>query len=115
MPRFRLRPGEVEAVQFDGNNWVEMTNFTGIRTDGDGYQIPVFNKIGTFLLTIFNPEGVNAKAELWVESSQKHFYVHVGDWVVKGALIRIGEKGFHLMKDDLFQKLYESVEENDGD
>jgi len=111
MPKFRLRPGTVEAVQFDGNNWVEMTNFCGTRKDGDGYEMPVFTKIGTYLLTVFNPTAVGSKAELWVEYAQKHFYVKIGDWVIRGRPLGGDEPGFHLMTDQLFKELYEQVDD----
>lgn len=110
MPRFRLRPSEVEAIQFNGNNWVEMANFTGTRPDGDGYQLPVFNKIGTFLLIALNPEALYAQAELWVEAQKGYVYVHIGDWIVKGANLD-GVRGFNLIKDNTFQKLYEQLED----
>lgn len=109
MPRFRLKPGTVEAVQFDGNNWVEMTNFCGTRLTDDGYEAPIFNPIGTYLLAFFNPTAFEAKAELWSEYAKKHLYVKVGEWVVKGQ--PFGDEGFHLMTNQLFKHLYDPAEE----
>jgi len=111
MPRFRLKPGTVEAVQFNGSNWVEMTNFCGTRKTEDNFEVPVFNPIGTYLLAIFNPTAADSKAELWVEYANKHFYVKVGDWVVKGQPLGIRDPGFHLMADTLFANLYERLED----
>lgn len=111
MPKFRFQPGEVEAVQFTGSNWIELANFCGTRKDGDGHEMPVFNPIGTFLLPFFNPTFPNAKGELWSEGAKKLFPVMVGDWIVKGEVIRTGEGGFHVMKDDFFQKIYDPIED----
>ena len=111
MPKFRLKPGTVEAVQFDGNNWVEMTMFCGTRKTEDNYEAPIFTPIGTYLLAIFNPTAVDSKAELWVEYAKKHFYVKIGDWVVRGQPLGVKEAGFHLMADRLFRELYDQVDE----
>jgi hypothetical protein len=114
MPKFRLKSGEIEAVQFDGNNWVEMTNFCGTRKDGDGHEMPVFTPIGTYLLTFFNPTATDSKAELWVEYAKKHFYVKVGDWIIQGQPLGIRDAGFHLMADRLFRQLYDQIEDADS-
>lgn len=109
MPMFRFRPREIEAVQFDGRNWVEMTNFTGTRTV-DNHTMPMFNPIGTYLVTFLLPPRPQVKAELYLKEHQKHAYVEIGDWVVKRD-----EGDFWLCKDDIFQKLLEPVEEtSDG-
>jgi hypothetical protein len=111
MPKFRLKPGEIEAVQFDGNNWTELAIFCGTRKDGDGYEIPIFNKMGTFLQLFWaGAENAGAKAELFIESAQKHEYVQIGDWIVKGFDLD-GGGGFHKMKDETFKKLYDKIEE----
>jgi hypothetical protein len=111
MPKFRLKPGEIDAVQFNGENWVEMAKFCGTRKNGDGDRVPVFNPVGTFLFTAFNPTAAGAKAELWVEYAKKIFHVKVGDWVVKGQPLGLADPGFHLMADRLFTQLYERIEE----
>lgn len=111
MPKFRLKPGEIEAVQFDGTNWVEMINFTGTRKTEDGEERPVFGPPQMTLFAVIHPELIGAKAELWMETQGKTGYVKPGDWIVKGTLIRTGAKGFHLMKNEIFEELYERLED----
>lgn len=104
MGKYRRRPGEIEAVQFTGENWVEMVTFTGTRKAEDGRQVMVFNPRGTFLLSFFaNTESAGAEAELWVAAKGANVYIHRGEWVLKD------EKGFYPCKDDEFKKLYEEA------
>jgi hypothetical protein len=104
MGRYRRRPSDIEAVQFDGTNWVEMVGFTGVRQLEDGRTVPVFNRAGTFLIS-FIGRTEKQVGELWVEANGAHVYIELGEWVAKD------EKGFYPIKDDMFQKLYERLED----
>jgi hypothetical protein len=101
MPKYRYIPKEIDAVQFDGNNWLELGQFCGTRRDsGDQWDIPVFNPIGTYLLAFLIP---SAKAELWVEKHKKLMGINVGDYIVKT------EEGFTAIKSDLFNAMFEEI------
>lgn len=104
MPKFRRRPGDIEAHQFDGRNWAEMMAFVGNRKTQDGKEVPGFLPIGT-LFAVFAGRTPNERAELWVEANQTTVPIEIGEWVLQD------EKGFYPCKDDIFQKLYESAEE----
>jgi hypothetical protein len=100
MAKFRVTPREVEAVQFDGRNWVEMGNFCGTRKDANDYELPTFTPTGTFMVTFFATGGT---AELWSEKYKKVISVKVGEWVVKG------DEGFFTVPDALFKTTFEKV------
>jgi hypothetical protein len=85
MAKFRKKPVEIEAIQFNGENYNEIINFVGIalhfdcRESRDNY------------ITIPTLEG-DMKAS-------------VSDWIIKGVN---GE--FYPCKPDIFAKTYEQVQ-----
>ena len=83
--KFRKKPVTIEAVQYNGINWLDITNFINFETD-----IRPF----TDHLEILTLEGV-MKAE-------------PGDWIIKGIA---GE--FYPCKPDIFEKSYDEV--SDGE
>ena len=59
MGRYRKKPVEVEAVQFTGENWAEMHEFTGhrnVENDLNPYMVDIFTEIGTYLATYLMTE-----------------------------------------------------------
>lgn len=100
--RFRKNPIEFEAVQFTGDNWDEMREFTGVRiAPHDGHVINIFNPLGTFLPTHLYDQVVDDKpiptAELWVDANHKWLPIVIGEWVIKDQL------GFYPCKDEIMQ------------
>lgn len=102
MPKYRVISREVDAVQFTGENWIEMVTFCGEREDGEGHKMMVFTPIGTYIIPLFSN---GAKAELWMQKHMKLGGVNVNDWVVKG------EEGFFSISDEMFKQTFESFEE----
>lgn len=103
MPKFRYIPREFEAIQFTGENWVELIAFCGTRKNAAYNTVPAFGPVGTLSMFVGCPPGV--KAELWCESRQQHVGVAVGDWVFKGL------NGFNAIEDDTFKTMFEEVKE----
>jgi hypothetical protein len=82
MPMFQAVPVTVKAVQFTGENWAEMHDFTGHKNDPElGHPVDRFNEIGTFLPSSEFP---TAQAELWVQATDRWIPVQAGDWIVQG-------------------------------
>jgi len=106
MPKYRFKPHEIEATQFDGNNWLEMTNFCGTRTV-DNHTMLNFNPIGSYLIPFLTTS--KAKAELYVQELRQHIYIEIGDWIIKR-----GEGDFYRINNDTFGKFLEPIEERDG-
>lgn len=79
--RFRKRPVEIEAVQYDGTNGGEISEFVG-ESYVDGLRIPAITTL----------EGDMRIAR--------------GDWIIRGVQ---GE--FYPCKSDIFEQTYEKVEE----
>lgn len=104
MAKYRYKPNTIEAVQFDGENWAEMSAFCGNR-EVDDRKMPIFNPIGTYLPAwlVTKPEHI---AELYLERHRKHSAVKIGDWAVKGM-----DAHLILVDDTLFRKLFEETGE----
>ena len=88
MGKFRKKPVEIEAIQFDGSNMNQSRLNSWLDGDAinwffDGNQYASFN--------IITPEGV-------MEAS-------VGDWIIQGIK---GE--FYPCKPDIFDSTYEIVD-----
>lgn len=104
MGKYRFIPREVEAVQFDGENWTALAVFCGTRTV-DGHTMPIFNPVGTYLISFLMTKPT-AKAELYVKEKDGHAYVDPSDWVVKR-----GDGDFWLCDDKAFRKVFEETGE----
>lgn len=104
MPTFQMMPVTVEAVQFTGDNWAEMHNFTGHRFDNeiDRHPIDIFNDIGTFLPKDLHPDAV---AEVWVAATNRWMPVFKDDWIVQGPT------GFSPWTPGIFEKSFLAIEE----
>lgn len=107
MPRFTKKPVEVEAVQFTGDNWAEMHEFTGhrnVETEEQPHLVDAFNPIGTYLLAKHYDEA----AELYVAANKSVLPIVVGEWVIKDSL------GFYPCNEKVFADTYELVEQSDA-
>ncbi len=77
--KFIARPIIVDAVQFDGDNWIEVQLFTGARWDAAiKKKVPRFTEFGTYLVA--TPPG---DAELYIDPIDIHLPVDIGDWIVR--------------------------------
>ena len=87
--KYRKKPVEIEAVQFNGFNPIEIKDFVGENCEVEVYDNKVTPPVAT--ITIHTLEG--------------DMKVSNGDYVIKGVQ---GE--FYPCKPDIFHKTYESVE-----
>lgn len=86
MPMFRKIPVEVEAIQFTGENALEMTDF------GDGA-----------ILHMRASDQLRVNTSL-ITGRQGVAYAGVGDWVVKGVKGEV-----YPCRDDVFKLTYEAI------
>lgn len=82
--KFRKKPVEIEAVQWNGNNFEEVCELQGV---GDGNRSLSYGT-GDDFLEISTLEGV--------------MKANIGDWVIKGVS---GE--LYPCKPDIFEKTYD--------
>lgn len=96
--RFRKKPVEIEAIRWDGENVVEILEFT--KKGSAGIGIEVCSSAGSTTIKIHTLEGVMTAS--------------VGDWIIRGVK---GE--LYPCKDDIFMATYDAVmedeEEEEGD
>ena len=88
--KFRKKPVEIEALQFDGNNGWEIEQWS----QGKVYCSPVLEP------TRDNPTG----AYLQIHTLEGMMTAIVGDWIIRGVK---GE--FCSWKSDIFEQTYEPV------
>lgn len=86
MTRYRKKPIEIEAVQFTGDNWEEIREFTG----GDRHVTSLNTESGCIQINTL--EGM--------------MFAMKGDYIIKGVK---GE--FYPCKPDIFDETYEEVKE----
>lgn len=105
MPIFQAVPVSVEAVQFTGDNWAEMHEFTGHRFDNeiDRHPIDIFNGIGTFLPKDLFPD---AEGEIWVAAASRWLPVRKDDWIVQGPT------GFTPWTPGIFAKSFVEIQDS---
>ena len=97
--KYRKKPLEVEAIQWNGNNFDEIMNFVG---DFHGNKVAYENAeelaYSTGEITIRTLEdGADGRA--------KHV-ASKGDWIIQGV-----QGKFYPCKPDIFEETYEKVEE----
>jgi hypothetical protein len=104
MGLYRKKPLTVEAMQWTGDNFDEITLFCGFRRTADGHEMNAFNPIATFLMP---DESADPKqtAELWVEANKGLLPLVDGEWVIKDSL------GFYPCQADKFAETYDEVDE----
>ena len=81
--KFKYRPLEVEAVQFDGNNFAELQEFCGkyVTRDGQHVSMYIFNPVHTRM----DHEDPEVIAEVWDKFHDTWYGVKQGDWIIKGT------------------------------
>lgn len=91
--KFRKKPIEVEAVQYDGTplSWFQIVHFTS-KSNTPAFSAPKIPGGDVFFLTLRTREG--------------DMVVSPGDWVIRGPS---GEH--YLRKPDIFAATYEPVPE----
>lgn len=82
MTKFRKKPVVIEAVQWFGFNYNEVTQFKGGYAEYEGGKVVI-------------------------QTLEGEMRASVGDWIIKGIN---GE--FYPCKPDIFEKTYESVEDD---
>ena len=85
MAKYRKKPVVIEAIKWDGNNYLQMDDFIGSNNN-----LYTKNK----KLNIITLEGTMT--------------ANIGDYIIKGV-----EGEFYPCKPDIFHKTYEKVEEVD--
>jgi len=83
MEKYRKKPVVIEAIKWDGNNYLQMDDFIGSNNN-----LYTKNK----KLNIITLEGTMT--------------ANIGDYIIKGV-----EGEFYPCKPDIFHKTYEKVEE----
>lgn len=96
MARFRKKPGEIEAVQYDGENWIVISDWVGSIPGGDG------STLGFRLL--IEPQ-YDIDAQVWDKLHSTWVGVKIGDWIIKGVK---GE--FYPCDKNVFQETYERID-----
>ncbi len=87
--KFRKKPMEIEAIQWDGTNYKEICQFTRIR-------------LGHTKITYSTGDVIEC---LVIPTLEGEHRASIGDWIIKGV---VGE--FYPCKPDIFQQTYELVE-----
>ena len=85
MKKYRKKPVVIEAIQYNGDNYNEISNFTGNKS----------------LL------GLKQSNEIIISTLEGNMIVSIGDYIIKGIK---GE--FYPCKPDIFEQTYELVGEN---
>lgn len=101
MPKFRKKPVVIEAVQWTGDNWNEVHEFSSVFDPVGG--VPAQYVSGD-VENLNN--GWEGRTPLLIETLEGTMRAEIGDWIIKGVN---GE--FYPCKPDIFGKTYEQVEE----
>lgn len=100
MARFRTKPFEIEAVQFDGTNFEEVGLFVGHREVDPEYKICNFQQAGTFQKW----DSEEIVGEVYDKLHSTWVGVKEGQWIIKGSK---GE--FYPCDPEIFESKYERV------
>jgi hypothetical protein len=100
--RYTVKPGEINAWQFDGDNFGEIQAVVGERPvkDNPEYYIKNFDDVRQYWVDI--PDGITAV--VWVEPSQQWAGVKPGDYIVQDA-----DGNFYPCEKSIFERKYEPV------
>lgn len=93
--KFDSKPTQIEAVQFTGDNLLEVQEFVGTLEDGN-----TFGFRRTKSQQKEWPKGT-AVAKLWVAANQEWLGIEVGEWIAKD------EFGFYPIKGVVFRRKYQ--------
>jgi len=91
MPKFRKKPVEIEAVQFDGNNADEILDWVNEHNE-DGNTAHLV------------PHGEFTKDAIIIPTLEGDHRADVSDWIIQGVK---GE--FYPCKPDIFEATYDAV------
>ncbi len=105
--KYRTKPFEIEAIQFDGNNFKEIQAWSGFHDarHDEHTKIMNFNPIGTFSMSN-DPE---FKAEIWDYLHETWVLVKAGNYIIKGMK---GE--FYPCDAEVFESKYEPLYNTGG-
>lgn len=84
MPLYRKRPVEIRAIQWDGNNWMEVVNEFGPSPD-----------------YVYDPDSHS----VMINTLEGQMRCRQGDWLIRGVR---GE--YYPCKPDIFESTYEEVD-----
>jgi hypothetical protein len=94
--KYRKLPVEIEAIQWDGNNLVEVVTF--LEGKSPKLDLEVTRLKGE------DYEDLIAKEGLYIKTLEGNMKASINDYIIKGIA---GE--FYPCKEDIFLKTYESV------
>jgi len=92
MKKYQKKPGIIEAVKWDGNNFKEIESFV----DND-YLRKAYRE---------GFEGNEEHAQVVIPTLEGAMIANIGDYIIKGV-----EGEFYPCKPDIFHKTYEKVNE----
>lgn len=95
MNKYRKKPVIIEAIQFDGKNWIDVCEFVG---EGN-YKLPDRTR-EEYVEDLFN--------YIYIVTLKGNMKATIGDYIIRGAN---GE--YYPCKPDIFEKNYEEVLENE--
>ncbi|QOI67468.1 hypothetical protein SEA_BEUFFERT_67 [Streptomyces phage Beuffert] len=99
--KYRAKPVETDAIQFDGENWAAVNEFAGTHwIDIDVYMD---NFIPVEEMWVDIPEGI--VGVVWVEPSKQWAGVKVGDYIVRDL-----EGDVYPCEKSIFERKYKPVE-----
>jgi hypothetical protein len=98
--KFRKKPVEIEAVQFNGTNHREVCEFITTSVDHEHYDGEGF----AFDPTDPSSDPANGKGTTTIRTLEGDMTATAGDWIIRGVQ---GE--FYPCKPDIFDATYEAV------
>lgn len=99
--KYRTKPFEIEAVQFNGSNWEEVQAFSGKRENNFGFDQNAFAEVEEYWP---DPEP-GVVAVIWDFLHSTWVGVRINDYIIKGMK---GE--FYPCDPQVFEAKYEAVE-----
>lgn len=97
MTRYRMKPSEIEAIQFTGDNEYEIAEFIGI---------PISNLLMSVDAILRADGDYRENTHIHIHTPEGTRTVDYGDYIIKGVK---GE--FYPCKPDIFDETYEEVKE----
>lgn len=99
MCKYRKLPVEIEAIQWNGDNYSEIYEFINSSNNDD-----LGKKMNKLFIKSLGELVVNRK-EIIIKTLEGKMIANIGDYIIKGVA---GE--FYPCKPDIFEKTYEKVE-----
>lgn len=98
--RYRKKPVIVEALQWNGNNVIDIYNFLEDKNVETQYEVNIEGK--NFYIDF--SQGQCVTGDLMIKTLEGTMKADIGDYIIKGVN---GE--FYPCKPDIFEKTYEEV------